>query len=54
MHKKDGNILTKGNKITARWRKYFIELSHGTEISSCTEEGQFKIYEEEETDITET
>jgi len=35
-----------------RWKKYFIELSEGTEISSCTEEGQCEIYEEEETDIT--
>jgi hypothetical protein len=33
----------------ARWK-----LSEGTEISNCTEEGQFEIYEEEETAITET
>lgn len=38
----------------ARCKEYFIELSKGTEISSCTEVGQFEIYEEEETDITET
>ena len=36
----------------ARWKKYFIELSEGKEISSCREEGQFEIYEVEETDIT--
>jgi hypothetical protein len=38
--KKDGNILTKGNEIMARWKEYFIELSEGTEISSCREEGR--------------
>jgi hypothetical protein len=37
-----------------RWKEYFIELSEGTEISSYTEEGQFEIYEEAETAITET
>jgi hypothetical protein len=30
----------------ARWKEYFIELSEGAEISSCTEEGQFDICEE--------
>ena len=47
----DGNILTKGNEIMARWKEYFIELSEGTEKSSCTEKGQFEIYEQEENDI---
>jgi len=37
-----------------RCKEYFIELSEETEISSYTEEGQFEIYVEAESDITET
>ena len=34
--------------------KIFYWIIRWTEISSCTEERQFEIYEEQETDITET